>query len=451
MKKNCYKYDTIIIVLCTCLFSLCLTHRDNELIVSWARDLLQCIFDGNLKNYPEYTYWEIGMATNYSLLANSINAILLLPCFLLEKLLHCAWATMIYQIYYKVIVIFITLAEIYLLKKIFMLLDFKETEDAVFLFGTSSILQLAVISKGQTDLISLFLIELAIYYLLKEKYAPFLLLGGCAIVIKPFAILLLFPIVLLLREKWSIGKSIMSMLLVMLPYLINELITLMIMPEYNHFKKMTDIKYKEFTGISRIEEIFRVNTGTTLIFLSVVVIICFICWYIAENRKVKQEYYALFPALMFLSYGVFVSVSIYWYIILLPFLVYMSLELKKSKRYANWLMFVINMATMVQIIVSETNFMPHIKGTIVSLFVEGTDTNYIWQYIQNYASYISQTALTLFLIAMIIICGLFTYENIIGVEKIEEENETGKSEIIRYIQIIPLAMYLILSILIFLR
>ena len=70
------------------LYAFTVNHVDCNTITTWGYDLLESIRHGSFRDYPTFTYEAHNMATNYSLVSNMINAIWLLPVYIIDTLLN---------------------------------------------------------------------------------------------------------------------------------------------------------------------------------------------------------------------------------------------------------------------------------------------------------------------------------------------------------------------------
>ena len=165
------------------LYAFTISHVDCNTITTWAYDLLESVKIGELRDFPVYTYETHDMATNYTLFSNVINAIWLLPLYLIDVICGFDFSLIIYDVYYKVLVLAVMIISYIMMGKILNKTNFDAAKKNIGLYalGTSSILLMTVLGKGQIDIFDLLMVILAIYSYLNNKIEiSFLFIGiGC--------------------------------------------------------------------------------------------------------------------------------------------------------------------------------------------------------------------------------------------------------------------------------
>ena len=181
------------------------------------------------------------------------------------------------------------------------------------------------------------------------------------------------------------------------------------MPRYQEMSDITSEKFAEEFGESRIEQIFSTRINSTLVFLGVALIICFICIYVSRVKKTDNMRLLIYPSIMFLSFGLFVDASaIYWYACLLPLLVIMGLQFSSLNDFLI-LNLGINLAVSFYMIVAEKVFMPA-KNFSALHSIRKYDSPMTALYGIDWVRYARYMTVTIFIVCMILIVAIYIYE-----------------------------------------
>ncbi len=411
------------------LYAFTISHVDCNTITTWAYDLLESVKIGELRDFPVYTYETHDMATNYTLFSNVINAIWLLPLYLIDVICGFDFSLIIYDVYYKVLVLAVMIISYIMMGKILNKTNFDAAKKNIGLYalGTSSILLMTVLGKGQIDMFDLLMVILAIYSYLNNKIEISFLFIGIGCLFKPFVLLLGVPYFLLMIGK-SKGKSVINGICLAAPYLIEKGITRLLMPRYNEMSKITSERFAEEFGTSRMEQIFQLHLNSVLVFIAAALIICFICLHIGIKGTATNKDLLFYPLIMFVSFGIFVDFvaasATYWYAIIVPIMVIIGLQFEKIEDFL-----ILNLGINVGIIffipLAEKVFTPAMNFSMLHT-LRKYDSPMSVLYGYDSVDYMKMMNATLFIICILLICGVFFFEQMISKKSdIKETNADG--------------------------
>lgn len=428
------------------LYIFTIAQIDCNTITTWGYDLLDSISVSRLREYPVFTYEMHQMPTNYNLFVNVITAIWLVPAFLVGNVAGLFSSMIIYDIWYKVLVLVIFIIDLLLFNKILKKMDFDTDRRVrgIVYFMLSAVLCVTVLGKGQVDIYSVTFAMLAVIYFLDCKYVLMSLFFGLALCIKPFVILFIVPFYLLMISKTK-GRIILYGFITLLPYGIDALITKLLMPRYYEMKAITSQMFKDTFGASRVEEIFDCKINNVLVFLSVAIIICFVCLRIGRLEKTKSEDYILFPTLMYVSYAILVSDTCYWFIVIIPALIVMGLKMKHIEDF-ELLYFGSNLGVVIYTYYLEAHYRPGTNYTIFDGLGLVNKPFVLYENLSTSRTLVYEIGATLFVICMLVICVLFILENKGWIRKNGNDRQSlVYSKICFMMQYVPVIVYLLVN------
>ncbi len=401
------------------------SNFDAEIITKWAYDLLTCIRDGRFKDFPEYTFLDSKIPTNYSLLTNLINSIWVSPLFLYEMLTKIQLSMEVYYVGYKALCFVFFLADVKLFHSILLYyFDEIKTKLLTIIFMTSSITCLAVLAKGQIEIVSLFFAFIGWKFFLERKYKVASIFLGIVVVLKPIVLLVILPIYLLKISKARIGIIVETVILTC-PYMICAILTKLIMPEYYNYSA------KSFDALgfgSLIDYFFSLKYNEILPFVFLGGLICFICYYLGIHELVQEWHYYVFAPSLMIVFGVLVCSSYQWFFYVLPLLIIGGgLFIEESDYYL--LNFVCNLSLTVYFMCGENITFP----------LKKTSINYAGVYKEQFLA-ISKTCFFMVLLLYIVIMVL---NEAIKVKK--NETKTWYRCTLFCVQFLPQIMFVIIS------
>lgn len=429
-----------LLVACGLLYS----HYDCDAITKWGVILLDAIRNGEISNYPWLVKQGFGSPTNYTLFVNCITAIWLSPVYLVMEFVLRSEALVIYDVWYHLLLIVVTFLDVKVLGKILRKLQFskEDVNTGQGLFLISSIALLATIGKGQIDAYGVLFLLLGIDAHLEQRKYRMAIFMGLAILVKPLVLWIVLPYYLLMigSEKANIIKY---GVVTMLPFLLDRVITSILMPDYQSLSKETAEMLKEyFGGPSMFESMFMNGVNEVLGFWLIAFIVCFICYYIGIHNWTKEWHYYVFPTILLIAFAIFASVSYQWFIYLLPFFIAMGLRYA-SKADMYLLMLGVNSSLTAYFLVGEKlNLIPTLQGSVHG---EAEEVAF-WgmQILQNERWMLFPLFKTIFFVCMLVMDGLFIYE----MNKKREICEASPTyvRILKFVQPLPVIAYIGLTV-----
>ena len=425
------------VVLAVC-FTFLFYHYDCEAITQWGYDLLECIRAGKSSIFPEYTYENFGSPTNYSLFVNLITALWLSPLYLIDQAAGLDISLFGYEIWYKVLLCAFLLADLAVFDRLLKKLGWEGNtrKEMLALFLLSGITLLATLGKGQIDVYGFLFAQIGAEALLEKKYVKMALMFGLALLVKPTALLLIVPLFLLLISRWGIQTLLYAALFV-LPYGLNQLITMLWMPKYIPLSRKTfELLAKALGGLTIREQFFDLQINQILIFMAAGLVICFLCYYLGIHQQVRAEHFLALPPLLLICFGIFVCASYHWFFYLLPaFLLAGERFRKKSDFYL--LLLGMNLGLVLYFSAAES--MAVFSDTVI-------------QYTGEWQEYLLSGGKTLFYVCMLLVIFVFFLE--IRKNRGTEQKESRETEgiedrtyqrLLLFLQPAPVILYLIVS------
>ena len=440
---------TFIGIILLLLYTFTISHVDCNTITTWAYDLLNAIKEDTFKNYPVYTYETHNMATNYTLFSNVINAIWLLPVYLTDVIGGFGFSMTVYDVWYKVFILIITIASLFLMSKVLDKMQCSKDKKIIGLFvmSTSALLLNAVLGKGQIDIFDMLFVILSIYLYLDDRIEMSFLSIGIGCLFKPFIILLGVPYLCLMIGRCKC-KSFVNGICLIVPYILNTVITNLLMPRYGEMKDITSQEFAEMFGMSRVEQIFNIKINSIYVFIGLAIIICAICLYIGIQSKTKEMHLVFYPTLMFIVFGVFVdAMALYWFVVLVPLLTVMGLNINRLSDYL-LLNIGINTGVTLLFVFMEKGLMPAKNYSIIERFSTKSEW---WKSIEqvDIFKYSVGVFATLFITSALLISILYFYEkrkknDSIGEQAVSPSVENKMStKLLLVFQAVPQMLYLI--------
>lgn len=188
---------------------------DMHSLTIWSTNVLDCVFDGNLRNLYAFTAKNLHHVQHQYLGSELFSVLPLsiwnIPIWIAQRffgkdIMHSA----VLMAWSKLFGVVLTAIMLRYTHKITMMITGDRTKSvwAVFLTASSTFIYLGVYYAGQNDIIMMVPSVIGIYYLLKGKQKWFIIWSAVAIAIKPF-FLFAFLVVLLLFEK-NVIKAILK-------------------------------------------------------------------------------------------------------------------------------------------------------------------------------------------------------------------------------------------------
>ncbi|WP_342757093.1 hypothetical protein [Kineothrix sedimenti] len=193
-------------------------YIDLKSLTVWSLNLLDVIYEGRPYEYYAYCAENIYnvdsayMGSGY--LALIPWAIWNIPIWIMQRWFGVvavghAWALL----YSKIFVVLVEGVMLYYLYKITMYFtgDIKESRMAAYLVFSSPFVLTSIFFAGQTDVVSLCLLTIAVYHLLRKKRAWFIIFAALSIAAKPYVLFAYIAIILLIEKNvWKICAYVLG-------------------------------------------------------------------------------------------------------------------------------------------------------------------------------------------------------------------------------------------------
>ncbi len=402
-------YACIVILVVLSAFTVC--HIDlSYWNMTWGKTFLECIHSGKLR-YFAIALEEKGTPTNYSFLMNLSFSFWIIPIYIIEVLIGKTISYYVYAAWYKVFIIIITLLTVKSFKEVIFKLygDKNKSEVSAVLYLLSSMVLLGSIADGQVDFLGMYFFMKGMLCFVNKEYVKMSLFSSLAIIVKGFAIMFYFPVILLLFGN-DLLKVIKHIIIVFIPTILDKIFTLLFFVDYARIRSdlYERIKY-DFVG-----RLFQFSIFRTSLFLFICVVVCVICYYLSVTGKVEKSYYPFFGSLIFVSFLIIVDCHPNWFFYCIPCMIIMGFSFVSSEVFL-LLYFGINMMYML-LMTSITglkidNLM--IKNSLLAAFI---DVDYEFWFLHHFyemvfttkCTYIFATVLSGLMFAVLLI---YAYES----------------------------------------
>ncbi len=309
------------------------SNFDGETITKWGFLLLESIRTGQFRSFPRLVVDVTGNATNYSMLLNFLVGFWLSPVYLLTHLLGiAAESLLVYELWYKVLLLGILAADLAAFGRLLNRLGWEDAKSAfaAALFLNSTVLCLAVLGKGQVDLLVLYFFLRGFERYVKEDWQAWAWFGA-AFLCKPLILFVLMPLFLLRFHKDGLRVFVHAVLL-FLPWAADYVLTALLMPEYHALSALVMQNMKAyFGGMSFTERMFYGGTpGISPFFLSLTAVAFYAFW-LSATQKARIQHILSLPVLSLCCVYLFAGGSLQWLIYLMPLLLIGGLTLREQE------------------------------------------------------------------------------------------------------------------------
>lgn len=324
VEKSDWLFLGSLVVICCFLFY---QSYDMPITIRHSQKLLELI----LKARPQHFYGEVYdaamsgyyfndpsvvHAANYSFLLYLIESIIISPLFIFENLFNISLSLSFYVFYTKIIMVFFTIASALILKKIGLKfnLGVQRSNWLAFAFISSPIILFGSTTFGQFDMISIFFLLIALLKYFNKEYYKFCGYIAIAINIKPFAVLTLLVLIILIEKRFF----------QIIKYLLSGVSLLLI---ENFIFSFSQGKAETVSGMATVYDFkgrvfasgFVTMANVSYIIVGMVIIIS-----LAYMKKIKsdeelQVYGILFPLAMYTVFFGFILWHPQWLCIMVPF------------------------------------------------------------------------------------------------------------------------------------
>lgn len=309
-------------------FGMMLTYKywDGKSLTVWSTALLDCIYDGRLYDFYDIVhlnqniYGSMHEYCGYNYLILVPWAIWNIPIWILQRF-SGLWVVehTLMMVWSQMFLVFMLGVTVLYSRKImdYFGVDHYTKAWSSYLIVTCPFTFLGIFVSGQSDIIVIAVAVIAIYYLLQEKRAIFLLLMAYSISAKPFFIFALIAVILLVEKNvikivLQLGISVMPMML------------------FDHIYKNAPLYQESIsagTSNSIIEKTIAnciaATGGTASLVIMGLVAIYFVAYCIRYDRNnVEKKHYVIYMMVAPMAvYFAFAHYEFYRRIYLIPFLI----------------------------------------------------------------------------------------------------------------------------------
>lgn len=300
------------------LVTLTMGYSDNLINADIGYRLIDSFFTGKFIQFYHSMTWAYG----FSIYA--IYALWSIPVWIICKIgsISVEMEALPNVLWYKALLIVFAIWSVYLVGKIAGELYSNIIHEVQLQYITSFFFVYPIFAIAQCDIIGLCFVLLGIYYYIKEKNVLFVLCFALAITMKYFAILAFLPLLLFRFRK--IGKF--AGILVAGVFL--AVMSVILTGESSAGSEaMGNTEYFVNRHIQRFAEV-KIDAGDHRVFGLFALAFSAVCIvaYVLPNRDTeKNKEYAIWLAFAgYLCFFLFYSSSIYWFVLLAPFLILLS-------------------------------------------------------------------------------------------------------------------------------
>lgn len=189
-QKRLFFFLLAITIVITESYGLIFMHDDGLTITNWAVELLNAFREGRSRDWAIYLS-QHGLPSNYNVLVNVANAVWLLPVYLLDTITHMDLGGFAFCAWYKQLLLLITLAGSFYLRKLLLFYELDENYANVIalLYLLNPCMVLGNFAMGQTDCVTVSFLIMFAYYLSQDSMIKAMFWLSAAAAVKDFALL----------------------------------------------------------------------------------------------------------------------------------------------------------------------------------------------------------------------------------------------------------------------
>lgn len=303
-------------------------NADVTVITGWSVDLLDCMKNGTVRDYA-YIMAAKESVNNYPLLTTVIVTAWMSPLYLGSKLLGFALPGYVRNAWFKLFVMFITVASLKVLKDIFDIKthDAKDKVTGIVLYILLPVIIFAMIAGGQVDGIGSLFLLLAYRDMLKESYNRFAIWGTLSVCIKGISVMIYVPWLILLWKKGRESIVLKSAAITACGILGQRILANLLFRDY------TRIVHEFDMNNNFMNNLLDFNTVDTNVFLVIVIGACLVAFHLAQKEEVEEYHFVLIPMIIQCGFIMFVIWNPQYLIYMGLLFILMGLEMHFSIEY----------------------------------------------------------------------------------------------------------------------
>lgn len=238
-----------IFVLCFSLISMIMFCHvyDAPTLITWWTTFLDCVFGDNIAGYQHAlsllsVVQNYPLETNYPLFLNILFSIYILPVYVILHIIQQEAHMWIYILWIK---LFLLVCNLAVAKVIQLILEEnhinKETQKTVALiYLLSPFVQFYNLGMGQIDAFGLLFALLCFLSLQRNNYTLFIVFSVISILLKPFVIFIIAPLLIAMWHRKKLTALISGGLIILLYFLQNWVADILI-EDYSHGSEFWNI------------------------------------------------------------------------------------------------------------------------------------------------------------------------------------------------------------------
>lgn len=286
MKEILYEKRNFILIyaIVSILLVFTIGHYDANAIVGWAVELLRTISHGDLYNYQN-NLQEINLPTNYGIVINAIDAVILLPIYIVE-LCKISVPLIVYISWYKIILSLALVNTCLILAKTMRACGFENNRIEIFI-GLSFLTLVYGVAMGQVDLLALLFMTLGLYYGVNKSYYRMSIVFSIAFMIKAFPIMAIAPIFVYLFKKQFLNndktKWICETVLFIGPIILERVIEIIFIDDFLTYSTLVN----EYNFIPKLQAVNICGISVYILLTFVTLLVYFIVVLISKDLTMR--------------------------------------------------------------------------------------------------------------------------------------------------------------------
>lgn len=260
----------IFVIIVSIISAILFAHiYDVSVLAIWWTTLLDCIREGNFSEY-QHVLVMMNLANNYPLFLNIVASIWFLPLYIILNIFHLQSHLWLYILWIKLLLIISNLGIARIMQ---LILDHsgigREKQISLSLiFLLSPFVQFYSIGMGQIDSFGLLFAMLSFLYLQKESYARFIFFSVISILLKPFVVFIIVPLIIYTWYK-NRKMSIIATISIVGIYLLHNWLSDILVYDYSDGSKF----WSTFVFYPRLMEWKVFNIPLVIILIALVCIL----------------------------------------------------------------------------------------------------------------------------------------------------------------------------------
>lgn len=403
-------------------FTAIFWHGDGDFITRWAYLLLESVRIGDVRHYATFVASQM-QATNYNVLTNCFDALLLAPLYLVDQLLGDGLPVAIYQCWMRIILVAACFATGRILKRVAVFLgcNSNRAEWLSIFYLLSTPVLFGNLSMGQIDCVAALFWLLAFYYFLTERFYRMAFWFSAACCYKIFVPIFIFaPFICFLFYRLPWKKLLKGLGIFLVLPVVSFLLSHVFFIDYAKIKSQEELYW------NHLHWFFDYNWSGASVFLIIVAVVCVMCLVRSKSGTVTKRDYIFAPLVVAAAFN-FASIENPMWLVCVPIFfllvaVYDNLFAEVMILYVIW-----NGALYLRTFVINTGLvdLTMFNLGVIPRFFSGTPVSTAMTYLASrfplFASYLGQIART-----VLVACDFAVIILLWNAEKFERDYSNGE-------------------------